>query len=347
MMRFLTRFLLVMMIAATPASAQDQPPRPVKVMSLEQGDGVLRRNFFGTVVARQTVDLAFQVSGQLNRFPVLEGEPVAKDALIAELDLEAFQRALDQARLQKEQAERSLNRLKQLSRDTVSEASLEDAQTNADLAEIAVREAQDAFDHATLRAPFDGLVATRNLANFSTIQAGTPIVRLHDVSEWRVEIEVPEVLFRRAGKDPDLQIFGTFTGSDRKIPLEVREFRAEASTVGQTFKLTLAMLEEPGAGVLPGSSITVTADLKLAAARIEVPASAIIFTPDGATSVMVFEPGEGDAGVARRRAVQIEAGPDGEFLLAEPLEPGTEVIVAGAGMLSDGQAVRRFKGFSE
>lgn len=345
-MRFLTRFLLLMMIATTPAAAQDMP-RPVKVMSLEQGDGVVRRHFFGTVVARQTVDLAFQVSGQLNRFPVLEGEPVAKDALIAELDLEAFQRALDQAKLQKEQADRALNRLKQLSRATVSEASQEDAQTSADLAEIAVREAQAAFEHATLRAPFNGLVATRNVANFSTVQAGTPVVRLHDISEWRVEIEVPEVLFRRAGKDPDIRIFGTFTGEDRQIPLAVREFRAEASNIGQTFKITLAMLEAPGEGVLPGSSITVTADLKMSAARIELPASAILMSPDGATSVMVFEAGEGDEGIARRRAVVIESGPDGEFLLADAVDPGTEIIVAGAGLLSDGQPVRRFKGFSE
>ncbi|MGP6088597.1 efflux RND transporter periplasmic adaptor subunit [Antarctobacter jejuensis] len=345
-MRFLPRFLLLLIIATTPASAQDVP-RPVKVMSLEKGDGVMRRHFFGTVVARQTVDLAFQVSGQLNRFPVLEGEPVAKDALIAQLDLESFQRTLDQAKLQKEQADRSLNRLKQLSRATVSEASLEDAQTAADLAEIAVGDAQYALDRATLRAPFDGLVATRNVANFTTVQAGTAIVRLHDISEWRVEIEVPEVLFRRAGKDPDMKIFGTFTGSDRQIPLEVREFRAEASAVGQTFKITLAMLEEPGEGVLPGSSITVTADLKLSADRIEVPASAVVIDPDGTTALMVFEPGDADAGVARRREVTIEAGPDGEFLLADLLEPGIEVIVAGAGMLSDGQAVRRFKGFSE
>ena len=82
----------------------------------------LRRQFFGTVVARQTVDLALQVSGQLIALPVLEGAPVQKDELIAQLDLEPFNRALDQAIVQRDQADRALDRLEQLSSSTVSQA---------------------------------------------------------------------------------------------------------------------------------------------------------------------------------------------------------------------------------
>ncbi len=349
MRHLLTGLILLASLCANPLQAQDTeaPPRLVKLLMLEDGTGILRRQFFGTVVARQTVDLAFQVSGQLRQFPVLEGAPVAAGALIAELDLEPFQRRLDQAVVQKEQADRALGRMENLSSNTVSQATIDDARSAADLAEISVREAEYSLENATLRAPFDGLVATRNIANFTTVQAGTPVLRLHDISEWRVEIDVPEVLFRRAGEDPDLVIYGTFNNSDRRIPLELREFRAEASQIGQTFKITLAMLEDPGPGVLPGSSITVVAELTTDEVRAVIPASAVVISDTGETSLMLFEPGDGDTGTVRRQPVALEAGADGEFLAETTMAAGTEIVVSGAQSLSDGQTVRRFRGFSE
>ncbi|MEM8803986.1 MAG: efflux RND transporter periplasmic adaptor subunit [Pseudomonadota bacterium] len=331
---------------ASPMAAQDDVPRPVKVEKLSTTDRVLTRQFFGTVVARQTVDLAFQVSGQIQEFPVLEGATVTSGGLIARLDLEPFERARDQAAVQKNQADRALARLEQLSSTSVSQVTIDDAQSAADLAALALEEAEYALNNATLLAPFDGLVASRNMANFTTMSAGTPIVRLHDISEWRVEIDVPEVLFRTAGENPDLNLVGRFTGSDREIPLEVREFTAEASTVGQTFKITLAMLEEPGPGVLPGSSITVVAGLNTPSQQAIVPSSAVAIDESGQTYLMLFDSDDGESGVARRADVALETDNDGNFVLRDSLGDDVTLIVAGAKSLTDGQAVRRFTGFS-
>ncbi|MEM9794652.1 MAG: efflux RND transporter periplasmic adaptor subunit, partial [Pseudomonadota bacterium] len=57
-------------------------------MTVDPTAGALVRQFFGLVVARQTVDLAFQVSGQIVEFPAIEGESIPKGGLIALLDLE-------------------------------------------------------------------------------------------------------------------------------------------------------------------------------------------------------------------------------------------------------------------
>lgn len=338
------QFALIICVAAAAAQAQDIV-RPVKTMVLESRDDKIWRQFFGNVVARQTVDLAFQVSGQVTKFPVLEGATVSQGDLIAELDLEPFELALTQAQIQKDQADRDRQRIEQLSTTTVSQASRDDALSSAELAGVSVRNAEYELEHATLHAPFDGIIAARSVANFTTVQAGTPIVRIHDVSEWRIEIGVSEVLFRRAGKDPDVELFAVFSGSDRRIPLEVREFNAEASQVGQTFQITLAMLEEPGEGVLPGTSVTVFAALHVEGSGIEIPASAVVIDDAGGTSVMLFEPGDADNGTARRTDVTLTAGPDGEFVVDGGIAPGAELIVAGASELDDGQAVRRFSGF--
>ncbi len=337
--------LLAALATAIPAWADD-PVKPVKLMAVEAADRATVRHFFGQVVARQTVDLAFQVGGQIVELPVIEGETIAAGDLIAELDLETFELSLDQARLQKEQADRTVTRLQQLSGAAVSQVTIDDAITQAGLSEIAVRNAEYALEHATLTAPFDALVASRNVANFTTISAGTPVVRLHDMSELRIEIDVPEVLFQRAGEDPDVEISAQFPVSSDVFPLEVREFNAETSSIGQTFRLTFGMTPPEGLRVLPGSSVTVTARLNGGAGGIAVPPSAIL-PIQGGTAVLVFSPQGAEEGEIERRMVEIEPTDEGGFLVRSGLEPGEEIVVAGVAALSDGQTVRRFTGFAE
>lgn len=333
-------------LAAQPAWAEAPL---VKLTPVEAVDGVLERVFFGRVVAKETVDLAFQVGGQILTFPVTEGGFAPAGALIAELDLEPFQLALDEAKASKDQIDRRLARLERLQGSTVSQVTVDDAQTEAELAAIAVRNAERSLGLATLRAPFDALVSSRMVANFSTTEAGAPVVRLHDMSDLRIEIDVPEVLFQRAGRDPNVELFAEFPAGTRPYPLAPREFNAETGQVGQTFRITLGMAPPEDLVVLPGSSARVRTIIRHGAPRIVVPAAAVVLAPDGTPSVMVFEPSEGDenAGVVRRRAVTLTPSPAGEVEVASGLAPGVEIVASGGGRLADGAAVRRFRGFGE
>ncbi len=330
-------------VYAVPVSAQDIP-RPVKLITVETPSTQTVRQFFGKVAARQTVDLAFQTGGQILQFPAIEGQVLPAGELIAQLDLEPFELFLEQARLQRDRARRRAERLKKLEGDSVSRESVEDATTEADLAEIALRTAENALEHATLYAPFSALVARRNIANFATVNAGTPVVRLHDMSEIRIEIDVPEVLFQRAGSDPHLTIFARFPASDTLYPVEVREFNAETSQVGQTFRVTLGMTPPEGLIVLPGSSVTILATRSFPESRVVLPASAIAIGADGSTSVMVFREVQGDEGVVEARPVTLDVGSDGSFRVVEGLETSEEIVAAGVSVLRDGARVRRFRG---
>lgn len=322
------------------------PPPLVKVVETGSNTGDVTRQFFGRVAARQTVDLAFQVSGQITEFPVIEGQPVLKGGLIARLDQEPFELSLDQARVQKTQSDRTLERLKRLSGNTVSQVTVDDAQTASDLNEIAVRNAERSLRNATLHAPFNALVAARNVNNFTTINAGSPIVRLHDMSEIRIEIDVPEVLFGRGARD-DVTVMARFAGAEGLFPLEVREFNAETSQVGQTFRITFGMAPPEGITVLPGSSVTVIATIHGEATGIALPASAILKGNDNSTHVLLYTPGQTpDQGTVKKQAVRITPSPDGEVQVVEGLEPGDMVVASGVSRLSDGEAVRRFTGFA-
>ncbi|MEM7732800.1 MAG: efflux RND transporter periplasmic adaptor subunit [Pseudomonadota bacterium] len=326
------------------APAQDLP-RLVKLISASESGGATVRRFFGRVVAKETVDLAFQVGGQVVKFPVIEGEPLPKGGLVAELDLEPFELALEQAKLEQDQADRTLERLEKLEGNTVSQVSVDDARTAAQLAAVGVKNAERSLRNASLVAPFDALVAIRNVANFTTINAGTAVARLHDMSELRMEIDVPEILFQRAGEDPDVKLAAKFPASDTLYPVEPREFNAQTSDIGQSFQLTLGMAPEPDLVVLPGSSVEVIATLKEGEAFIEIPYTAVIFDETGETGVMVFEPtGETD-GTVNRVAIETEPTNTGGLRVTSGLDAGAEIVASGAALLEDGQTVRRFIGF--
>ena len=345
MNRILALLGLLSVAIGTPLLAQDELVRPAKLMIVgANADGVTRQ-FFGQVVARQTVDLAFQVSGQIVEFPATEGQGIAEDALIAQLDTEPFELQQQQAALQVEQAERLVARLNNLGA-SVSEVSRQDAETQLALARIQLRNAEHALENATLSAPFDALVASRNVANFTTTNAGTPVVRLHDMSELRIEIDVPEVLFQRAGQDAAVSLFARFPTGDETYPLEVREFNAEASSIGQTFRLTLEMEQPEGLNVLPGVSVIVLATLNDGRPRLIVPATAIRIANDGSTSVLQFTPTEGATGILQEVDVDVAATRDGQFMLVSGLDVGAEIVRIGAQVLSDGQTVRRFSGYA-
>lgn len=337
---------LVLAVALALPAASEEPLKPVKIITAEDRGADMTRQFFGRVVARQSVDLAFQVGGQLEEFPVIEGSVVPKGELVAQLDLESFELTLKQARLQKEQADRTLKRLQQLSGSSVSQVSIDDAATQLALAEVAVKNAEYALEHATLSAPFDALVATRNVANYTTIGAGTPVVRLHDMSEVRIEVDIPEVLFLRAEASPNVEIQAKFPSSDQLFPLSLREFNAEASKVGQSYKVTMGMTPPDGLRILPGASATVIATIKGEHAdAILLPKTAVFIDVNGQPSVLIFAPKGASEGTLRRVAVEVAPAPGDGILVTSGLELGSEIVATGGAALRDGQKVRRFAGF--
>jgi len=330
------------------AAAQSELPL-VKLMAVGQAESAPGRTFFGRAVARETVSLAFQVDGQIVEFPVTEGQALPRGSLVARLDLEPLELRRDEARERAAQADRTLRRFRQLVGTAVTAVRLEEAETEANLANIALRNAERSLGDATLVAPFEAVVAAREVANFTTVSAGVPVVRLHDMSELRIEIDVPEVLFRQAGQNPDVEIWVRFAGDDRRYPAELREFNAETSAQGQTFKITLGMEPPADATILPGSSARVEAAIRGVGGPIVVPASALVPGPAGQVHVMVFEPAGGRAGgetgTVRRTPVAIQATPGGAVAVVGGLAAGQEIVSTGAALLSDGASVRRFSGF--
>jgi membrane fusion protein, multidrug efflux system len=85
--------------------------RPVKTIVVTSGENTNTRTFPGTVEAASRVQLAFQVSGLLIEFPVLEGQRVAKGDVIGRVREDEYRARLTALQGQLEEAQAALRAL--------------------------------------------------------------------------------------------------------------------------------------------------------------------------------------------------------------------------------------------
>ncbi|MCC1495047.1 efflux RND transporter periplasmic adaptor subunit [Cognatishimia sp. F0-27] len=323
----------------------DEAPVFVQTAVLEDEAAAMARRFFGEVTALKTVDVSFQVGGYIDVLEAQEGSFLLEGTLIARLDLAPFDRAVARAELALSQAERDLERAEELAtRNVGSQVQADNALTARDLAAVALAEARDARSDAEIRAPFDGLVADRLGTPFVTIEPGEPIVRLHNMSEVRVEFDLPERLLAQIGAPEDISFRGYLAGQEAPIPLAFREFRTETNGVGQSYTISLAVEEAPSQNLLPGRTITVEASVPRPQGVVTVPATAIHVEPDG-TQILFTVEAENDTLIARRQIVDVTSRTGTQFDVTG-IPPQSEIITVGAHLLTDGQPVQRYAGLT-
>ncbi|MGC9523172.1 MAG: efflux RND transporter periplasmic adaptor subunit [Anaerolineae bacterium] len=326
-----------------PAAAQTQPVPAVRTTIVDAPTATMTRQFFGQVRARETVALSFEVGGTMVLLVPEEGQRVSRDELLASLDLDPFERAVERAELALAMAAREADRAATLAERQVGAITrAEDAATARDMAAVALRDARAALADATLRAPFDGLVAARITPAFSAVSPGQPILRLHDLSELRVEFALPERMLQQVGT-LDTVVFTAELPEGREAALRVVAFQPDTDRVGQSYRVTLAFVDD-GVEMLPGASVTIRAAIPTSTHGLEVPASALLAGSDREAAVLALA-AEGETFVLRRHPVTVVVGAGSGFTV-EGLAAGTEIVTAGAHLLREGQIVRRFTGLT-
>ncbi|SDJ51334.1 efflux RND transporter periplasmic adaptor subunit [Microbulbifer yueqingensis] len=325
-----------------PESAQQQDERvwPVKVAPVSSSGEVAARQFAGRVKAVQTVDLSFQVGGKLQGVKFKEGEVIPRGQLIATLDDRDFRRRVKQARVNLELLEKTLERQRALkARNMISAQQLDETESNYDLAQVALENAEQELAYTRLRVPFDALVTRQLVENFTNVQPGQGIVRLQDVSEVRVQVSVPEKLLATIDANRVDSITASFEFlPGQEFPLEYREHQAEADSVTQTYVVELGMPRPDNVQILPGMTARVRLRLARADGELRVPLSAVQTNADG--TPYVWQIGD-DRRVSR---VEVALGrTDGELVrVTEGLQPGVQLVAAGGQHLYEGAVVRDY-----
>ncbi|KPH62476.1 hemolysin D [Pseudoalteromonas porphyrae] len=263
---FLLSALMLTLIACKedPIQVDQQATiRPVKLFKVGSDSDETIRSFPAEVVANQGSYLAFRVNGELLKFPVLAGQHVEKDQLLAKLDPEDFQLQYEERKARYELAHSQLDRIKKLfDKSITSQSELDQALANKQVAESALKIAQTNLDNSELRAPFSGTVAKVFVKNFENIQAKQNILRLETRDLMDVVIQVPEKLIARIDKDANYQPSVVFDGFQNKsYTLTIKEFDTQADPITLSYKVVFSLPVPKDFNLLAGMTGRVDIDL--------------------------------------------------------------------------------------
>ncbi|MGY1530258.1 efflux RND transporter periplasmic adaptor subunit [Luteimonas sp. A649] len=338
--------VLVLALSACGSGAPDRvPARPVLVAQPQPGSGAAH-SFPGEIRAREERPLAFRVSGKLMRREVDVGDRVTQGALLAVIDPGDFDAQARAAEARLSAAEAQLTRAaadraryaalaegQLVSRSTLDaqEAAWRAADGEVRAARAQVEVARNQAGYAELRAPSDGVIASRQAEAGQVVAAGQAVFTLAGDDGREVAIALPESALAEYAVGQVVEVELWNAPGDR-LQGRFREISPSADPDTRTYAARVALDAAEGARVALGQSAKVIAAREGPA--LSVPLSAVQRGDDGAASVWVFEQG-------RVRAVAIEAGDFGAERV--PVTAGIDaddwIVVAGGHLLQDGQGV--------
>ncbi|MDR0252501.1 MAG: efflux RND transporter periplasmic adaptor subunit [Brucellaceae bacterium] len=147
----------------------------------------------GSGVALNTVAVSPYSSGTIRRFLVSAGTVVKQDQIIAELDAETEQIALEKAQVLLKDAEITQQRMATLrASNTATQVQVVAAELALANAKLAVKDAQLALSRRSVTAPIAGIVGILPVDAGNYVTSSTTIATIDDRSKLLIDIWVPE-----------------------------------------------------------------------------------------------------------------------------------------------------------
>jgi RND family efflux transporter MFP subunit len=349
-MRALLALCMAALLAACRPAAEPPAPeiRPVRVVTVEKRAGGETVSLTGTVQAQTEVNYSFRIDGRLIERRADVGALIKPGEVIARLDPQNEQSALQSARAQLASARAQLveqrnnyARQKQLLAERfISQAAFDQIAANLQSAESAVTSAQsqvelaqNRLDYTRLVADASGSVTAVGAERGEVVGAGRMVVQVARAGGRDAVFDVPAQVKDQAPANPEVVVSLT---TDPKVSAKgrVREVSPRADPITGTFKVRVGLIDPP-AGLRLGS--TVTGRMRLdAATNIQIPASAVVRS-SGQSAVWVVDPKTQT--VAARNVDVASFDPD-RVIISAGLDPGDVVVSAGVQALRPGQKVR-------
>lgn len=356
------------LLSACQRTVEAPPPeiRPVRAMTIDKRATSSTVALTGTVQAQTEINQSFRIDGRLVERTVDIGDNVKRGQLIARLDPQNEESALQSARAQLAGANAQLvearsnyNRMAELVvEDAVSRAQYEQAKALLQSAEAQVLSvqgqlnlAQNRLSYTRLFSDVSGVVTARGPQPGEVVSAGRMIIQVARDGARDAVFDVPAQIKDNAPLIPE----GTVSlGKSIPTPLKrsvdiavtlgtnpnvtakgrVREVSPRADPVTGTFAVRVRLIDPPETMRL-GSTVTGRIQFD-AVSGITIPAAALV-RADGKTAVWVFD---AKTGTVSLRNIAVRASDATMVQVASGLNPGDVVVTAGVQALRPGQKVR-------
>jgi HlyD family secretion protein len=372
--------LILLLVGAGLAVWYGTRPKPVEVRTTSvraitgnPGERTVL-NASGYVTARREATVSSKATGKVMEILIEEGDTVKAGDVLARIDdtnvqanlqlahaqLDAAKAAIAETSVRLTEAEQDLARQQSLlTRSVAAQADFDHAaaaagalrarltqqQAGVTVAERTVAIWQQQLDDTIIRAPFAGIVTSKNAQPgemISPMSSGgftrTGICTIVDMDSREIEIDVNESYINRVTSGQE--VVATLDAyPDWKIPCKVIAIIPTADRQKSTVRVRVGF-DQLDPRILPQMAVKV--GFRDAVAASAAPASRLVLVPKGAVQsvdgrdvVYVVSNGR-----AERRAVTVAGTQSGESTLSAGLAAGERVVVDAPAALTDGAAVK-------
>ena len=343
---FLAGFLLGP-VPSVQAQNGEMPPAPVGFTLAVERPVAKTVQLPGYVESPKVSRIASEVEGLIAEYLVREGDRVEKDQPLVrlkttplELQLRAAQAELAEAEARRQMADRNLVRSKDLfEKKTVPQQQLDESQSElyawegrVRLLKARIARIQLDIDHSTIRAPFSGIVTSRQSEVGEWSELGAQLLELLSLEDLEVHVDVPEQYFGSLHPQSTASVSLDAIAGD-VFPATVRAVIPRADDKARTFPVKLRLKgADPRIGV--GMLARVQLPVGVPVNAVMVPKDAVV--DQGRDHVLyvinaddTISPVPVSTGAALGAWVSIEKG----------VEAGQKVVTRGNERMQPGQRV--------
>ena len=321
------------------------PPESVTSVNVAASTWQSRRAAIGSLVAVHDVMLGAELPGLIREVAFDSGKTVKRGAVLVRLDTTNEEAQLASAVADAELAKATLERARVLRKGGANTpVDLEVAEARAKQTQALVANIHATITKKTIRAPFDGRVAMKQVERGQVVSPGTPIATLQSVDPIFAEFSLPQQALAdlKTGQTATMRV-DSFPGKTWQGTISAVNSEIDSATRNIRVRATFSNKD----GILrPGLFVNV--DVSAADVRqvLLIPATAVVYAPYG-DSVFVLsqkagEPkkaGDQPALVAEPRFVRLGERRGDLVAVVSGLTEGETVVSNGAFKLRKGMSV--------
>jgi membrane fusion protein (multidrug efflux system) len=290
----------------------------------------------GSAQARESIVLTPKVADTIRALRFDSGDRVRRGQVLVEMSSVEQAADMAEARASNDAAQEELRRYQELyERGFASQARLDTVRAAADASEARLNAGGSRIADRTIRAPFAGVVGLRTASPGQFMRPGDQIGTLDDVSEIKLDFDVPETQLARVTQGVEI-IARTAAYPDRVFNGRIANVDSRIDPTTRTVRVR-AMLPNADEALRPGMLLTVEVRSNPRQA-LAIPEIAILDQADGAFVYRVVAREGGQAVDLVRIRTGQRAGGMAEVL--EGLAAGDRVITEGVQSVRPGQPVQ-------
>ncbi len=313
---------------------QNEAPQAVRVRVAAVKPELLevRATTVGTIEPEHKVVVAAQEEGVVTELFVREGDRVTKGQLLAKLDDRELLAQLEEAEARLTEASGQWQRAQSLVKEgLITAAEADAARASFAVAQARVSALRTRLSFTRITAPVDGVVTARHVEIGSLVAARSPVVEL---AAGRMVLRVPvselDVVKLKVGDQASVVVDALAA-----TPVQARIERIFPAADPSSRQVTVELvLQSVPSGLRPGFLARAELSLERIANAMLVPEGVVMRGSEFPFFVYVVEDG-----TARVRPIEVGLRQGGKALVTKGLAPGDRVVVEGASLLRDGQAV--------